>query len=670
LVLGIWFFAEDLMSQDRVRGPSESVSPSLRPASSDGPVRRSATATAAKPKSASPEIKDTWREVVETVVFVVVLVLLLKSFTAEAFVIPTGSMAETLWGYQKLVTCPQCGYEFPVNCSSEVEEKPPREVSSCICPNCMYEINFQAEHLKPSCNTGDRVLVAKHLNDTHVRDFDRLDVVVFKFPEEPQRDYVPMNYIKRLIGLPGETIGILNGDIYIAKNLPYEQCEFVSGAGQNVIVKLADANGHFGEPQQFDLGPRLGETDPLITLDQSQVELRDLNARVQELREQNTRMQGVIARENRNGREVVTGLQLYSELPLRRQTHRNYPIAVNKLKEVTADSYEPAFQILRKPPSKVLAVRRIVYDNNHQAKDLLDKKAPPRWWPEKDANGLTPQNYDRKRELAAKDGWVADGSFAFQHKARPGEEVDWLRYRHLLMPRGPHAPPETPELKPITDVMGYNQLREGDNWVGDLIVEFKVEVKDAQGKLIIELSKGADRFRAQWDLSTGTCTLTRVTKDGSEELDKKETSLKKPGTYRLRFANVDERLIVWVDGSLPFGDGVPYTPPQNRDFQANDLEPASIGVAGGAVSVSNLELWRDTYYTNSPDKKTFTLYVQPGHYLCLGDNSPQSSDSRSWDRQDRHDNKGGLVPERLMLGRALLVYWPFWPANNRAGTIK
>ena len=57
----------------------------------------------------------------QCVVFVVVLVLLLKSFVAEAFVIPTGSMAETLLGYQKNVTCPECNYEFPVNCSQEVD---------------------------------------------------------------------------------------------------------------------------------------------------------------------------------------------------------------------------------------------------------------------------------------------------------------------------------------------------------------------------------------------------------------------------------------------------------------------------------------------------------------------------------------------------------------------
>src|ERR1700730_6652508 len=65
--------------------------------------------------------RDVVREIFETVVFVVVLVLMLKTFVAEAFVIPTGSMAETLYGYQKVVTCDECGYVFPVNCSSEVD---------------------------------------------------------------------------------------------------------------------------------------------------------------------------------------------------------------------------------------------------------------------------------------------------------------------------------------------------------------------------------------------------------------------------------------------------------------------------------------------------------------------------------------------------------------------
>lgn len=69
-------------------------------------------------------------------VFVVVLVLLLKTFLAEAFVIPTGSMATTLLGYHLDVECEYCKYRFKVNASSEVERKPPDIVTGCVCPNC------------------------------------------------------------------------------------------------------------------------------------------------------------------------------------------------------------------------------------------------------------------------------------------------------------------------------------------------------------------------------------------------------------------------------------------------------------------------------------------------------------------------------------------------------
>jgi Signal peptidase, peptidase S26 len=142
---------------------------------------------------------------------------------------------------------------------------------------------------------------------------------------------------------------------------------------------------------------------------------------------------------------------------------------------------------------------------------------------------------------------------------------------------------------------------------------------------------------------------------------------------------------------LPFGDGKAYDPPEmrgkneaNADYETvirkrsgpreNDLQPASIGSKAAHVKITHVRLWRDTYYgtsVNEPDygrahdvtrdtwsdpsrwepfrKQEFaTMYVQPGHYLCLGDNSQASSDSRQW----------GLVPERLMLGRALLVYFP------------
>src|SRR5262249_19852091 len=122
-----------------------------------------------------------------------------------------------------------------------------------------------------------------------------------------------------------------------------------------------------------------------------------------------------------------------------------------------------------------------------------------------------------------------------------------------------------------------------------------------EGELILELSKGRDRFCARFELSSGTCTLQR---NNTTLPPEKQTRMNKPGTYLVRFANVDRRLTVWVDKTLPFEDGVSYGPPDDTAFdRANALEPASIGVRGPAsLSVQHLQLGRDTYYTLYPEE--------------------------------------------------------------------
>lgn len=104
------------------------------------PAPPAATAEKAPPRPAKETKGSDFREFIDTIVFVVVLVLMLKTFLAEAFVIPTGSMATTLLGYHKDVTCEKCGYRFRVNCSSEVEPQDGvlRPVVGCWCPNCAY----------------------------------------------------------------------------------------------------------------------------------------------------------------------------------------------------------------------------------------------------------------------------------------------------------------------------------------------------------------------------------------------------------------------------------------------------------------------------------------------------------------------------------------------------
>ena len=60
-----------------------------------------------------------------------------------------------------------------------------------------------------NASSGDRVLVAKCLYDTGAMTPRRYEVVVFKYPVTPVEKGTPKNYIKRLLGLPGELLAIL-----------------------------------------------------------------------------------------------------------------------------------------------------------------------------------------------------------------------------------------------------------------------------------------------------------------------------------------------------------------------------------------------------------------------------------------------------------------------------
>lgn len=325
------------------------------------------------------------------------------------------------------------------------------------------------------------------------------------------------------------------------------------------------------------------------------------------------------------------------------------------------------FEIIRKKPSSVLSMRRLVYDDEHRPADLPTLK---RW-------------------QALKPNWNEISPSVYVSSTESEKNTSWLRYNHILRNNDSRR-------QLITDVMGYNTAYHdthrpgyGDNWVSDLTLEGQFNIKKQEGRLTLELSKGVDRFRAVWNLESGTCTLQRITKDKTEVLAENSSNRLSSGSHFIRFANVDCRLIVWIDGKLLFNDGVDYNPSKvHGPTLENDLEPASIGTSGTTLSVSELKIHRDTYYTarinpSTPDVSVQdwtepiairpglptpdswkgllnppikTLYVQPGHYLCLGDNSPQSSDGRSW----------GLVPDNLMMGRAVLIYWPF----NRIGRIQ
>jgi signal peptidase I len=109
--------------------------------------------------------KSVAREYFESVVVAVILALFIRTFVVQAFKIPTGSMQPNLLIGDHLL------------------------VNKVIYSPSAFPLE-------------DRILAKKPIGRGHV--------VVFKFPEDPTRDF-----IKRVIGLPGETVEIKDKTVYI-----------------------------------------------------------------------------------------------------------------------------------------------------------------------------------------------------------------------------------------------------------------------------------------------------------------------------------------------------------------------------------------------------------------------------------------------------------------------
>jgi signal peptidase I len=122
----------------------------------------------------------------------------LRPFIYEAFYMPTNAMAPTLLGRHWQGVCPQCGQPNYCTPGRSQGDPTPREM---ICRN--FHVSETSRKDFP-VSSADHFLVAKFLAPR------RWDLVVFRLPENPSQLYV-----KRLVGLPGETIHIEGGAIWV-----------------------------------------------------------------------------------------------------------------------------------------------------------------------------------------------------------------------------------------------------------------------------------------------------------------------------------------------------------------------------------------------------------------------------------------------------------------------
>ncbi|VAX39562.1 Signal peptidase I [hydrothermal vent metagenome] len=584
-----------------------------------------------KPHSAKPvpeqteqPHKDGIRETVESIVIAFVFAFLFRTFEAEAFVIPTGSMAPTLFGRHKDVDCTGCGYHFHVGASEEMDRRtqqfdPRVRLEIAYCPNCRYKNNIK----DIPAFTGDRILVNKFPYE--IGDPQRWDVPVFKYPEDPGT-----NFIKRLVGLPGETIRIRQGNVYAKKN---------------------DKEG---------------------------------------------------------------------------------------------------WKILRKgDPNKQRAIQILVFDNDHQPQELYQQGLPKCWEAMKKSNaegslaGWTEES----------DGWKPNEqgtSFRLNTQQTKEGSSRWLRYRHYVPQTSDweHAQSENPfdgKLRPrlVTDYCSYNafnphrtpnpavttenKIDEGVFWNGELTIdaEFQISQVVSGGQLLLELNQGPRKYRCRFNLESGETTLSYETglsqgEEDEEVLATTTTLVKGAGTYQVSFANVDNRLCLWVnDRLIDFGKGKGEFPSWGgRNYvispENEDLIPVGISAKGLDVSVSHLLLHRDIYYRSnftipeqfilpsgdsrqfqgrglqecsavdelkknlsnpieygqvyqqnaiwnlSPEQAPVAAYelkLDEGEYLMLGDNSPASLDGRGWENT-RGAKHNYAVLREAFVGKAFYIYWP------------
>jgi signal peptidase I len=123
-----------------------------------------------KQKQDKPK-KSQLRDWTEALIVAAILALIIRTFVVQAFKIPSGSMEDTLL-------------------------------------------------------IGDHLLVSKFIYGTHIplieaplfkiRDPQSGDVIVFEFPEDKDKSYFQRrDFIKRVIGTPGDTVEIRNKNVYV-----------------------------------------------------------------------------------------------------------------------------------------------------------------------------------------------------------------------------------------------------------------------------------------------------------------------------------------------------------------------------------------------------------------------------------------------------------------------
>ena len=159
-------------------------------------------------------------DTIQSLLVAFVFAMVFRGFVCEGFVIPTGSMAPTLMGAHVRLRSPATSYEYATDASPIIDvarrivagqaRDIGRPVIDPMISRSAAVAQVPNQALAANARNGDRVLVLKYIAPFTAP--KRWDVVVFKNPTDPAGDSV--YYIKRLVGMPNESLLVADGDIF------------------------------------------------------------------------------------------------------------------------------------------------------------------------------------------------------------------------------------------------------------------------------------------------------------------------------------------------------------------------------------------------------------------------------------------------------------------------
>lgn len=627
-----------------------------------------------------------YRETIEAFVVAFILALLFRAFLAEAFVIPTGSMAPALMGAHKDLVCDRCQLPFQVGASRERSATDMMTtVVAGTCPNCrhlnMLDLAGNDNH---ATFNGDRIVVSKY---SYVfRDPERWEVIVFKYPGNPKQ-----NYIKRLVGLPNEVLTLKHGDVY-ARPLDSER-------GDQVLRKPPD--------KLLAMRHLVYDTDyqsPQLIAAEYPARWQPWQSAAESPPRDSWQVQrdgdGLTATLNADPSDRLHWLRYFHRWP----SDEQWKVADEGGSLADVHPYQSR-----------LITDFYAYDSYVQVPASLVYEEPPSQRPSRGGSRIG-------RLFSGSSGGYSRGQFRSTYESggpmeQFGRNAQWGGQ----------------------DRYGQQLGRDGLHWVGDLILEADVETGSDARQLVLELVEAGVNYRCQIDLTTGVASLAIDdggtlqpfdSADGPEPSavlqPAAQTTLLAGRRSRFRFSNCDDELLLWIDENLVEFDAP--TTFDSRNFRSDpqqrphflpadpaDAAPVAVGLQGGSGTIRRLRIDRDKYYVATqnasfgifdydlnqlrnaagrdvslrdiqdtfadPDqfastsiwqaRRSVSFRLEEDQFFPMGDNSPESLDARCWaGAKLRHPLPHGVnedawrwsndsfVRRSLLVGQALVVFWP------------